>query len=143
MNVRNDPHLVHEVRSEYACRLRRLQPQARDNWHLDDCSSRSAESENICGEQWTRAMSQLPPRSSCGRTEFALCASIRSTSGPDTGGVCSRMKEIGLDPGSEGPSPDGKFHVIEASFAMAANYTGVQITPDFLSTSTFLAGGDD
>lgn len=33
------------------------------------------------------------------------------------------------------PTPDGKFHIIEASFTMAANYTGVQITPEFLSTS--------
>ncbi|WP_084324699.1 DUF6461 domain-containing protein [Rhodococcus erythropolis] len=55
----------------------------------------------------------------------------------------SRMREVGLGPDSEGPSPDGKFHIIEASFAMAANYTGAQITPEFLSTSTFLAGSDD
>jgi len=55
----------------------------------------------------------------------------------------SRMREVGLEPDSEGPTPDGKFHVIEASFAMAANYTGVQITPEFLSTSTFVAGSDD
>lgn len=55
----------------------------------------------------------------------------------------SRMREVGLDPDSEGPTPDGKFHLIEASFAMAANYTGVQITPEFLSTSTFVAGSDD
>ncbi|MDJ0105302.1 DUF6461 domain-containing protein [Rhodococcus erythropolis] len=55
----------------------------------------------------------------------------------------SRMREVGLDPDSEGPTPDGKFHLIEASFAMAANYTGVQITPGFLSTSTFVAGSDD
>ncbi|MCQ4129103.1 DUF6461 domain-containing protein [Rhodococcus erythropolis] len=55
----------------------------------------------------------------------------------------SRMREVGLDPDSEGPTPDGKFHLIEASFAMAANYTGVQINPEFLSTSTFVAGSDD
>lgn len=55
----------------------------------------------------------------------------------------SQMREVGLDPDSEGPTPDGKFHIIEASFAMAANYTGVQITPEFLSTATFVAGSDD
>ncbi|MDV6211846.1 DUF6461 domain-containing protein [Rhodococcus erythropolis] len=55
----------------------------------------------------------------------------------------SRMREVGLDPDNEGPTPDGKFHLIEASFAMAANYTGVQITPEFLSTSNFVAGSDD
>lgn len=55
----------------------------------------------------------------------------------------TRMREVGLDPDGEGPSPDGKFHFVEASFAMAANYTGVQITPGFLSTSPFVAGSDD
>ncbi len=55
----------------------------------------------------------------------------------------SQMSEVGLDPDGEGPSADGKFHFVEASFAMAANYTGVQITPEFLSTSTFVAGSDD
>lgn len=43
--------------------------------------------------------------------------------------------------GGEGPLPDGRFHVIEASFAMAANFTGVQITPEFLSTATFFFVG--
>lgn len=55
----------------------------------------------------------------------------------------SRMREVGLDPDSEGPTPDGKFHVTEASFAMASNYTGVQITPEFLASETFVAGSDD
>lgn len=55
----------------------------------------------------------------------------------------SRMREVGLDPEGEGPSADGKFHFVEASFAMAANYTGVQITSEFLSMSTFVAGSDD
>lgn len=31
---------------------------------------------------------------------------------------------FGLDPKAEGPLPDGRFHVLEASFAMAANYAG-------------------
>ncbi|MBS3695655.1 hypothetical protein KGD90_31125 [Rhodococcus qingshengii] len=53
------------------------------------------------------------------------------------------MREVGLDPDGEGPTPDWKFHFVEASFALAANYTGAQITPVFLSTSTFVAGSDD
>jgi len=54
-----------------------------------------------------------------------------------------RMQDVGIDPHGEGPLPDGRFHVIEASFAMAANYTGVQITPEFLSTATFSVGSAD
>jgi hypothetical protein len=55
----------------------------------------------------------------------------------------SRMQDVGIDPHGEGPLPDGRFHAIEASFAMAANYTGVQITPEFLSTATFSVGSAD
>lgn len=41
------------------------------------------------------------------------------------------------------PTSDGKYHITEAPFAMAANYTGVQINSEFLSTSIFLAGSDN
>lgn len=54
-----------------------------------------------------------------------------------------RMREVGIDPHGDGPLPDGRFHVLEASFAIAANYTGALITPKFLSTSTFLVGSAD
>lgn len=51
-----------------------------------------------------------------------------------------RMREAGIDPKAEGPLPDGLFHMLEASFAMAANYTGALFTPEFLSATTFLMG---
>lgn len=41
------------------------------------------------------------------------------------------------------PLPDGLFHVLEASFAMAANDTGAQVAPEFLSAATFLVGSTD
>lgn len=54
-----------------------------------------------------------------------------------------RMREVGIDPDREGPLADGEFHLTEGSFAMAANYTGTNITPDFLSAATFLIGNAD
>ena len=54
-----------------------------------------------------------------------------------------RMRAVGIDPHGDGPLPDGRFHVIEASFAMAANYTGAQITPEFFSASNFVVGSAD
>ena len=50
------------------------------------------------------------------------------------------MSEVGIDPHGEGLLPDGRFHVLEASFAMAANYTGAQITLEFFTASTFIVG---
>ncbi|NLE79350.1 MAG: hypothetical protein GX610_07145 [Rhodococcus sp.] len=55
----------------------------------------------------------------------------------------TRMREVGIDPDEEGPLPDGEFHVTEGSFAMAANYTGTSITPEFLSAATFFIGNTD
>lgn len=54
-----------------------------------------------------------------------------------------RMYEVGIDPHDEGPLPDGQFHVLEASFAMAANYTGTKIAPEFFSAATFFIGNTD
>jgi hypothetical protein len=54
-----------------------------------------------------------------------------------------RMRAVGIDPHGDGPLPDGSFHVIEASFAMAANYTGARITPEFFSASNFVVGSAD
>lgn len=51
-----------------------------------------------------------------------------------------RLSEVGIDPDGEGPTPDGLFYVLEASLAMAANYTGVALTPDVLRSAEFLLG---
>lgn len=52
----------------------------------------------------------------------------------------SRLSEVGIDPDGEGPMGDGLFHIQEASFALAANYTGCAIDSDSLASSTFLVG---
>lgn len=55
-----------------------------------------------------------------------------------------RLEEVGVNPdGDEPMTEDGGFPVIEASFALAANYTGVRITPEFLSSATFIVGSAD
>jgi hypothetical protein len=35
---------------------------------------------------------------------------------------------------------DGLFHILEASFAIAANYTGFVTTPEILSSAEFVLG---
>lgn len=52
------------------------------------------------------------------------------------------MREAGLnpDPDREGPMADGKFHILDGMFAMAANYTSLPITVDFLADGEFVCG---
>ncbi|OZC62464.1 hypothetical protein CH306_05560 [Rhodococcus sp. 15-725-2-2b] len=50
------------------------------------------------------------------------------------------MRVAGVDPNSEGPLPDGRFHVLETSLAMIANHTGVAITPELLRSASFHIG---
>ena len=55
-----------------------------------------------------------------------------------------RLEEVGVNPdGDEPMTDDGGFPVIEASLALAANYTGVRITPEFLASATFIVGSSD
>lgn len=55
-----------------------------------------------------------------------------------------RLEEVGINPdGDEPMTEDGGFPVIEASLALAANYTGARITPEFLASSTFIVGSAD
>lgn len=55
-----------------------------------------------------------------------------------------RLEEVGVNPdGDEPMTEDGGFPVIEASLALAGNYTGVRITPEFLSSATFIVGSAD
>lgn len=55
-----------------------------------------------------------------------------------------RLEEVGVNPdGDEPMTEDGSFPVMEASLALAANYTGVRITPEFLSSATFIVGSAD
>ena len=55
-----------------------------------------------------------------------------------------RLEEVGVNPdGDEPMTQDGGFPVIEASLALAANYTGARITPEFLSSATFIVGSAD
>ncbi|WP_092808280.1 DUF6461 domain-containing protein [Rhodococcus globerulus] len=55
-----------------------------------------------------------------------------------------RLEEVGVNPdGNEPMTQDGGFPVIEASLALVANYTGVRITPEFLSRATFIVGSAD
>ena len=64
------------------------------------------------------------------------------TEDPSAGDWPSLMRGAGLDPDPdrEGPLADGKFHILDGMFAMAANYTGVPITADFLSDGEFMCG---
>lgn len=52
----------------------------------------------------------------------------------------NRLSEVGIDPEREGPMDDGLFHIQEASFALAANYTGCVIDSDALSSAAFFVG---
>lgn len=55
-----------------------------------------------------------------------------------------RLVEAGVNPDGEEPmTADGGFPVIEASLALAANYTGALMTPEFLSSATFIVGSAD
>ncbi|PVX59549.1 DUF6461 domain-containing protein [Rhodococcus globerulus] len=55
-----------------------------------------------------------------------------------------RLEEVGVNPdGDESMTEDGDFPVIEASLALAASYTSVRITPEFLSSATFIVGSAD
>ncbi|WP_345300998.1 DUF6461 domain-containing protein, partial [Gordonia humi] len=49
----------------------------------------------------------------------------------------SRMTEVGIDPETGKAIHDGLFHVPESSFAMAGNYLGVSVTPEFLYSVSF------
>ncbi|QCB51755.1 hypothetical protein E5720_17880 [Rhodococcus sp. PAMC28707] len=51
-----------------------------------------------------------------------------------------RLRDVGIDPDGTGPMQDGRFHVLEASFALAANYLSHTITDDQISHATFLCG---
>ncbi|ARE34240.1 hypothetical protein A0W34_13690 [Rhodococcus sp. BH4] len=55
-----------------------------------------------------------------------------------------RLVEAGVNPDGEEPmTADGGFPVIEASLALAANYTGALLTPEFLTSATFVVGSSD
>lgn len=55
-----------------------------------------------------------------------------------------RLEEVGVNPdGDEPMTQDGGFPVIEASLALAANYTGARIAPEFLTSATFIVGSAD
>ncbi|WP_250637213.1 DUF6461 domain-containing protein [Rhodococcus sp. 008] len=56
----------------------------------------------------------------------------------------THLEEVGVNPDGEEPmTEDGGFPVIEASLALAANYTGARITSEFLSSATFIVGSAD
>ncbi|NMM91957.1 hypothetical protein B2J88_48130 [Rhodococcus sp. SRB_17] len=71
---------------------------------------------------------------------------LRCSAGPDPlpAQWVPRLEEVGVNPDGEEPmTEDGGFPVIEASLALAANYTGALITPEFLSSATFIVGSAD
>lgn len=67
------------------------------------------------------------------------------TTDPLAGDWPSLMREAGLDPDPEvdGRRPDGRFHILDGMFAMAANYTGLPVTADFFTNGEFVCGDAD
>lgn len=64
------------------------------------------------------------------------------TRDPNAGDWPSLMQTAGLepDPYEDGTGDDGLHHIIDGSLAMAANRTGLAITPEFLRTAEFTCG---
>lgn len=79
-----------------------------------------------------------------GSTETSFDPLLRDsfTTDPLAGDWPSLMRQAGLDPDPEqdGRRPDGKFHILDGMFAMAANYTGLPMTADFFADGEFICG---
>ncbi|WP_238422767.1 DUF6461 domain-containing protein [Gordonia sp. 'Campus'] len=75
-------------------------------------------------------------------TSFDPLLRTAYTRDPNAGDWPSLMQTAGLepDPYEDGTGDDGLHHIIDGSLAMAANHTGLAITPEFLRNAEFTCG---